>query len=74
MDLDFLRQDEIWFIERQSDHSSTLYSLNKFKARFDKKVEKDYLLGRYGAIPIFRQICLDSECIEDVGENGTANQ
>ena len=74
MDLDFLRQDEIWFIERQSDHSSTLYSLNKFKARFDKKVEKDYLLGRYGAIPIFRQICLDSECTEDVGENGTANQ
>lgn len=52
MDLDFVRQDEIWFIERQKDHSSKLYSLNKFRARFDKKIEKDYLLGRYGAIPI----------------------
>lgn len=55
MDLDLLRQDEIWFVERQNDHSSRIYSLNKFKARFDKKVAKDYLLGRYGAIPCFSQ-------------------
>lgn len=55
MDLDYVRQDEIWFIERQPDHSSRIYSLNKFKARFDKKIEKEYLLGRYGAIPVFRQ-------------------
>ena len=58
MDLDFVRQDEIWFIERQEDHSSKLYSLNQFKARFDKKVEKEYLLGRYGAIPVFQQLAL----------------
>lgn len=55
MDLDLLRQDEIWFVERQNDHSSKIYSLNKFKARFDKKVAKEYLLGRYGAIPCFAQ-------------------
>lgn len=62
MDLDFIRQDEIWFVERQSDHSSKLYSLNQFKARFDKKVEKDYLLGRYGAIPVFKQfVFLDND-------------
>lgn len=60
MDLDFIRQDEIWFIERQEDSSSKLYSLNKFKVRFDKKAEKDYLLGRYGALPIFRQFALES--------------
>ena len=65
MDLDFVRQDEIWFIERQQDHSSKLYSLNRFKARFDKKVEKEYLLGRYGAIPIFRQASLYSAYTED---------
>lgn len=51
LDLDFLRQDEIWFLERKSDHSSHLYSLNKYKTRFDKRIEKDYLLGRYGAVP-----------------------
>lgn len=61
MDLDLLRQDEIWFVERQSDHSSKLYSLNHFKARFDKKIEKEYLLGRYGAIPIFKQFPLLDE-------------
>ena len=65
MDLDFVRQDEIWFIERQKDHSSKLYSLNKFRARFDKKIEKDYLLGRYGAIPIFRQVALESDAMEE---------
>ena len=69
MDLDVVRQDEIWFVERQRDHSSNLYSLNKFKARFDKKVEKEYLLGRYGAIPIFRQIAL----IPNVEEEGVTD-
>lgn len=56
MDLDILRQDEIWFVERGDDHSTKIYSLNKYQARFDKKISKDYLLGRYGAIPCFSQI------------------
>ncbi len=54
MDLDFVRQDEIWFVERENDQSSHLYSLNRFKTRFDdRSVAKDYLLGRYGAVPRF---------------------
>ena len=53
LDLELLRQDEIWFVERQADHSSKVFSLNKFKERFDKKIDKEYLLGRYGAIPVF---------------------
>lgn len=53
LDLELLRQDEIWFVERQKDHSSKVFFLNKFKDRFADEVEKDYLLGRYGAIPIF---------------------
>lgn len=69
MDLDLVRQDEIWFIERQRDHSSKLYSLNKFRARFDKKIEKDYLLGRYGAIPIFRQVALESDTTKEGEQN-----
>ncbi len=55
LDLDLVRQDEIWFVERQEDHSSRVYSLNKFRARFDKKIDKEYLLGRYGAIPVFHE-------------------
>lgn len=53
MNLNIFRQDEIWFVERKGDHSSEIYSLNKFKERFDHSVAKDYLLGRYGSIPIF---------------------
>ena len=58
MDLDFLRQDEIWFVERQKDHSSRIYSLNQFKERYDKDIEKSYQLGRYGAVPVFRQFSM----------------
>lgn len=53
LDLDLLRKDEIWFIEKEDD-SSKLYSLDEFKVRNDKIIRKDYLLGRYGAIPIFK--------------------
>ena len=64
LDLDLLRQDEIWFVERQDDHSSKVFSLNKFKERFDKKIDKEYLLGRYGAIPIFDENCILEESYE----------
>ena len=53
LDLDLVRQDEIWFIKRLEDHSSKMYSLNRYKERYDKKIDKEYLLGRYDAIPIF---------------------
>ena len=56
LDLDLIRQDEIWFVERSDNNSSHLYSLSKFKARFDNDIRKGYLLGRYGALPIFKKI------------------
>ena len=55
MDLELERQDEIWFVEREKNHSSKLYSLSDFKVRCDKNIGKDYLLGRYGAIPVLKQ-------------------
>lgn len=54
MDLRLLRQDEIWFVEREKDHSSRIYSLSDYKQRFDKNILNDYLIGRYGAIPCFQ--------------------
>ncbi len=30
-----------WFVERKKDYSSILYSLDNFKVRYDKKIEKD---------------------------------
>ncbi len=52
MDLNLLRQDEIWFVERK-EHCSRLYPLSEFKERFDKIISKEYIQGRYGAIPYF---------------------
>lgn len=54
LDLELVRKDEIWFVEKDKSGSSKVFSLNLFKDRYDKKVEKAYLLGRYGAIPIFK--------------------
>lgn len=54
LDLDLLRRDEIWFVEKTDKDNSVLFSLNSFKERYDKKVEKAYLMGRYGAVPIFK--------------------
>lgn len=54
LDLELVRRDEVWFTEKKADGSSKLYSLEQFKERYDKKIEKAYLLGRYGAVPIFK--------------------
>ena len=54
MDLKILRRDEIWLAERESDNTTSLCTLEKFKIRYDKVISKDYLAGRYGAVPIFK--------------------
>ncbi|OZB41088.1 MAG: hypothetical protein B7X48_02055 [Acidiphilium sp. 34-60-192] len=51
MDLDLLRRDEIWFVQKRNDGSSDLYSLAEMKIRPDLNVEKGYINGRFGAIP-----------------------
>lgn len=45
------RKDEIWFVVKDDDGASTLYSLEDYNIRFDKKIRKDYLLGRFKAVP-----------------------
>ena len=60
LDLDLIRQDEIWFVERVKDQSSRMYSLNRYKERYDKRVDKEYLLGRYEAVPVFNEEFLEA--------------
>ena len=51
------RRDQIWFTEKDDFEVSDLYSLLEFKdedgntIRKDRSFEKDYIRGRYGAIP-----------------------
>jgi uncharacterized protein len=51
LDLELLRKDEIWFAEKNNEGATELYSLIEFNPRYDKKIEKEYLTGRFGAIP-----------------------
>lgn len=56
LDLNLLRRDQIWFIDRNEEGNSEIYSLEDFKERFDKNILKQYLDGRYGSVPKFNFI------------------
>ena len=51
------RRDEIWFVAKGRDQNTKLYSLVDFKddngvtVRKDAKYDKQYLEGKYGAVP-----------------------
>ena len=59
------RRDEIWFVEKDKNGVSELYSLSYYiiedengnakKVRNDATYNKDYLTGRYGAIPVLEE-------------------
>lgn len=57
LDLDVLRRDQIWFTEKNELTAATdLFSLQAFSIRKDAKLEKDYLIGRYGAVPFIKHV------------------
>ena len=45
------RRDQIWFTEKNKYGATDLYSLAEFKVRNDASYERDYIAGKYGAIP-----------------------
>lgn len=56
LDFDLLRRDEIWFVNKRKSGESDIYSLEEYNARFDQKIDKAYLEGRYGGVPIFSTV------------------
>nr|WP_064494179.1 ATP-binding protein [Pseudomonas chengduensis] len=48
------RRDQIWFVEKGPDQSSSLYPLLDFSPRKNEALERGYLQGRYGALPFLR--------------------
>ena len=56
LNFDLLRRDEIWFANREKNAPTELYSLERYNERFDKKIDKAYLEGRYGGVPIFETL------------------
>lgn len=68
------RRDQIYFTEKNNFESSDLYSLVEYietdgkKVRNDRSYEKDYIAGRYGAIPFvgdFSKLINNGQSSED---------
>lgn len=65
------RRDEIWFAEKDKDGISEIYALSDYileddknagkKVRNDATYNKDYLTGRYGAIPVLEEFETNNE-------------
>ena len=61
LDEQTVRKDQIWFCERNKEGVSDIFSLCEFKVpkkriKNLKSYEKNYLLGKYGAVPIINKI------------------
>lgn len=61
LDSDILRRDQIFFVEKDKLEQSHLESLVQYKTEQGKKIRKDenfeknYLSGKYGAIPVIKR-------------------
>lgn len=53
-DADLLRRDQFWFTEKDNDQASVMYPLTKFSPRKEQALERGYLAGRFGAVPLLR--------------------
>ena len=52
---EYLRKDQVYFIEKDAEQSSSIYSLLEFNPRNDRENwELRYLSGRYGATPFLK--------------------
>ena len=55
LDDDSIRRDQFWFVEKKADNSTSVYPLTDFHPRKKEALERGYLKGRYGALPIIRK-------------------
>ena len=69
-----LRRDEIWFVEKDERGVSSLYSLADFvdedgaRIRKDESYEKNYMVGKYGAIPMLKALDIFKDALVQVSE------
>ncbi len=52
LDQELFRRDQVWFVEKEMDGATRVYPLTDFKPRNDESLERRYIRGRYGALPI----------------------
>lgn len=74
-----LRRDEVWFVEKDNNGISNLYSLADYvdegsHIRKDENYEKNYMLGKYGAIPMLKALNLFSNALSVVAEESSKEE
>lgn len=56
LDTDLFRRDQVWFTQLNEERATDLYSLVEIKnVRKSENLEKGYVLGKYGAIPMLNK-------------------
>jgi hypothetical protein len=58
LDPTLFRRDQIWFTAKDASGATDLYSLDdykEYKPRKDEALQKGYLAGRYGAVPVLER-------------------
>ena len=55
LDNRLLRRDQVWLAEKRRDQSSELVPLTEFSPRKGEALEKGYLSGRYGGVPVLEE-------------------
>ena len=51
----YFRRDQIYFVDKDRFGCSNLYSLYDYNIRYDRTFDKDYLEGKYKAIPFINE-------------------
>ena len=59
---DLLRRDQIWLCEKDASGATSLLPLSDYRVRKVDNIERGYLMGRFGAVPI-----LDSMTFPSIG-------
>lgn len=57
------RRDQVWFAEKGANQVSSLTPLSDFSPRNKEAIEKGYLAGRYGGVPILSPLFSRDEAV-----------
>lgn len=52
LDMDLFRQEEIWFIDKKNSGETRFRPFSDFNIKKEQDIFKDYLNGRFGAVPV----------------------
>ncbi len=55
LDNDIFRRDQFWMVERSGDRCSELYPISEFDIARGEPLQKRYLEGYYGGLPVLKQ-------------------